>query len=131
MSSAGKRSKEPKLVKDCVLKDVSEDEVSDTGSHLEDSDYERDGFVVDDEEYTSSGDDRAYGDDDDEVLLRENRDKLVVEEGHQVGGRVLRARRKPKTLQEIYDEMCQDAEDHESELAEIVNELGVFKGRRN
>lgn len=128
MSSRTKKtSKEPALAKDSARR-LDDDEFSDAGSHMEDSDYERDGFVVDDEEYTSSGDD-GDGDEED-AFIKENQDKLVVDGGHEVGGRVLRTRRKPKSLQEIYDELCRDVEDHEAELAEIVDELASYKGRR-
>lgn len=120
-TSGTKKTKEPKVVRE-------EDEVSDAGSHMEDSDYERDGFVVDDEEYTSSGDERGE-DEEEDAFIKENLDK-IVDGGHEVGGRVLRTRRKPKTLQEIYDELCHDVEDHEAELAEIVDELAAYKGRR-
>ena len=122
-SSSTKKAAEPKVVRD-------DDDVSDAGSHMEDSDYERDGFVVDDEECTSSGDEEEYGEDDEDAFIKENTDK-IVEGGHEVGGRVLRTRRKPKTLQEIYDELCRDVEDHEAELAEIVDELDAYKGRRS
>lgn len=128
-----------------------EDDISDTGSHLGDADYERDGFVVDDSEsdydLSSEPDEaelakltpaerkayresqKAKADKEEDAFIEENKDK-IVKEGHLAGGRILRTRRKPKTPQEIYDELCGDVEDHEAELAEIEDELESYKGRR-
>lgn len=117
--------------------------MSDTGSHLGDNDYERDGFVVDDVsdseisseedvETMSKNDRKAYEkrvQEEEDAFIAENMDK-IVNSGHTVGGRVLRTRRKPKTTQEVYDELCRDVEDHEEELAEIEDELEAFKGKR-
>lgn len=144
MATVGKRTR-------VVKEEPMEDDISDTGSHLGDADYERDGFVVDDSEseaeLSSEPDEaelakltpaefkayhkqlKAREEEEEDAFIAENKDK-IVEEGHVAGGRILRTRRKPKTPQEIYDELCADVEDHEAELAEIEDELEGYKGKR-
>ena len=123
-----------------------DDDISDTGSHLDDDDYERDGFVVDDDDASDieseeggsidlsdlSANDRRLmkaklkeqADQEESAFIRENADKVIK------GGRQLRSRKAPKTAEQIYAELNAEIEDHEAELAEIEDELDVFNGKK-